>query len=460
MSEFEFEVPILIVGGGAGGCVAAMAARDEGAQPLLAEQDAWPSGSTGLSQGLFCAAGTASQKAHGIDDDAEVFFEDILAKTKGRTDPVIARAIAENSGPALDWLVRDHALPWELDTGFRAAYGNSRMRVHGWRGHGGVDMIQLLHAKLGELGVDVLLEARLVEIVAAPGGRIEGAVFERPDGSREAIGCGALILASGGFAANRDKVARHMPEAAVAKHNGHEGNRGDGIWLAEALGAAVGDMGSYQGYAMLTDPQGISVPPGVIIEGGVLVNIEGRRFVDEMADIAGMVHPVMAQPGGAAWVIFDEGIEARCAYIPESKALKDLNAAKTAETLEGLADIIAVDPQALAESLDEARAAQAAGHPDTVGRTWGEDRPPSGPYLAFKVCGALYHTQGGLQIDGEARVLRGDGSAFPNLFAVGGAARGVSGPSSWGYLPAMGLCAAVTLGRVAGQAAARLVSAR
>ena len=76
------------------------------------------------------------------------------------------------------------------------------------------------------------------------------------------------------------------------------------------------------------------------------------------------------------------------------------------------------------------------------------------------MCGALYHTQGGLQIDGEARVLRGDGSAFPNLFAVGGAARGVSGPSSWGYLPAMGLCAAVTLGRVAGQAAARLVLAR
>jgi fumarate reductase flavoprotein subunit len=457
MSEFEFSVPILIVGGGAGGCVAAMAAHDEGVEALLAEQDAWPSGTTGLSQGLFCAAGTASQKSHGVEDDAEVFFADILAKTKGRTDPVIARAIAENSGPTLDWLVADHALPWELDTGFRAAYGNSRMRVHGWRGHGGADMIQLLHAKLGELGVDVLLEARLVEIVSAADGTIKGAVFERPDGSREAIGCGALILASGGFAANPDKVARHMPEAAVAKHNGHEGNRGDGIWLAEALGAAVGDMGSYQGYAMLTDPQGISVPPGVIIEGGVLVNSDGRRFVDEMADIAGMVHPVMAQPGGTAWVILDAAIEERCAYIPESKALKDLNAAKVAETLTELAAAIGVDAGALTLSLDDARLAQAEGRPDAMGRVWGDDRPPSGPYRAFKVCGALYHTQGGLQIDGQARVLRGDGSAFPNLFAVGGAARGVSGPSSWGYLPAMGLCAAVTLGRVAGRAAARLV---
>jgi fumarate reductase flavoprotein subunit len=118
-----------------------------------------------------------------------------------------------------------------------------------------------------------------------------------------------------------------------------------------------------------------------------------------------------------------------------------------------------VDAAALAESVADAARAQAEDRPDALGRVWGEDRPPSGPYLAFKVCGALYHTQGGLQIDGEARVLRADGSAFPNLYAVGGAARGVSGPSSWGYLPAMGLCAAVTLGAVAGRAAAERVGA-
>jgi fumarate reductase flavoprotein subunit len=73
------------------------------------------------------------------------------------------------------------------------------------------------------------------------------------------------------------------------------------------------------------------------------------------------------------------------------------------------------------------------------------------------VVGAIYHTQGGLQIDGSAQVLRPDGTALPNLFAGGGAARSVSGPSSWGYLPAMGLCTAVTLGRLAGEAAARQV---
>jgi fumarate reductase flavoprotein subunit len=457
MTDFEFTVPIVVIGGGACGCVAALAAKDGGVSPLVVEQDARPYGSTGMSQGLVCAAGTKSQAAQGVHDSAERFFSDILAKTRGQTDPVIARAIAEGSGPCLDWLVDDHGLPWELDTGFRAAYGNSVMRVHGWRGRGGIDMIQLLHQKLAESGIDVLLNARLVDILAEDDGCVQGVVLERPDGSQERVGCQALILACGGFAANHEMIARYMPEAAQAKHNGHEGNRGDGIRLGAALGAALGDMGSYQGYAMLTDPQGISVPPGVIVEGGILVNKLGRRFVNEMEDIAGMVHPVMAQPDGTAWVIFDAGIEERCSYIPETLALKELNAARIADDVATLAPMIGVPATALRETLADADAAQKMGKADAFGRVWGRDRPPSPQFRALKVCGAIYHTQGGLQIDGFARVLRTDGSRFPNLFAGGGAARGVSGPSSWGYLPAMGLCAAVTLGRIAGQAAARLV---
>jgi len=132
-----------------------------------------------------------------------------------------------------------------------------------------------------------------------------------------------------------------------------------------------------------------------------------------------------------------------------------LKAARQADSVEALAGMLGLDAATLAAELAEARAAQAAGTPDRFGRVWGEDLPPAPPFRAFKVVGAIYHTQGGLQIDGQARVLRPDGSALPNVFAGGGAARGVSGPSSWGYLPAMGLCAAVTLGRIAGETAAQ-----
>ncbi len=459
MSRFDFTVPVVIVGGGACGAVAALAASDAGATALVVEQDADPAGSTAMSQGLVCAAGTRSQAAHGIADDGATFLADILAKTCGQTDPVIARAIAHGSGPALDWLVDAHDLPWTLDTAFRAAYGNSRQRVHGWPGHGGRDMIQLLHARLAARDVPVMTQARLVEIVADGTGGAAGIVIERPDGTREAIGCATLVLACGGFAANHAMVARYMPAAAVARHHGHEGNRGDGIVLGAGLGAAVGDMGSYQGYAMLTEPHGISVPPGVLFEGGIIVNTRGERFVDETADIAGMLHPVMAQPGGICWVIYDAAIEARCLHIPEMAALVALNAPRRGDQIDDLAERIGAPADALDATLAAAMAAQRAGRPDTFRRVWGDDDPPTSPYRALKVVGALYHTQGGLQIDGEARVRRADGTALRNVFAGGGAARGVSGPSAWGYLPAMGLCAAVTLGRIAGDAAARQAGA-
>ncbi len=458
MTDFDLTVPILIAGGGACGAVAALAAHAEGVSPLLIEQDAHPHGSTAMSQGLIAAAGTRAQAAHGVEDDGAVFLADILAKTHGETDPVIARALAYESGPTLDWLIHEIGLPWELDTRFRAAYGNSRLRVHGWAGHSGSDMIDLLHARLGDAGVDVVTGARLSDIIADSHGRVLGVEIARVDGEIERIGCETLILATGGFAANAAMVAEHMPEVTAAKLNAHEGSRGDGIRLGRAIGAAVGDMGSYQGYAMLTDPHGISVPPGVLMEGGVIVNTQGRRFVDECADIAGMVRPVLAQPGDHCWVIYDARIDAATAHIPEARELNELNAAKSADTLESLATRIGVDAQALAASLDEAHQAQRAGRPDVFGRDWGDDRPPAGPYFALRIVGALYHTQGGLQIDGDARVLRTDGSPLPNLFAGGGAARSVSGPSSWGYIPAMGLCTAVTLGRIAGRSAARQLS--
>lgn len=453
---FEYVIPVLVIGGGACGCVAALSAHDAGAQVLLVEQDERPMGSTGMSQGLICAAGTQAQSKQGIEDSADLYFEDIMAKTKGLTDPVLARAIADHAGPTVDWMVEAHDLPWELDTGFRPAYGNSTFRVHGWRGHGGQDMVDLLHARMADAGIDVLLGAKLVEVHADDAGHIRGVTLERPDGAQELVGCETLILACGGFAANHAMVAQHMPDVAHARNNGHEGSQGTGIAVAQQLGAALGDMGAYQGYAMLTEPQGIPVPPGVPVEGGVLVNIEGNRFTNEVEDIAGMVHPVLAQPGDHVWVVFDQRIEAVTEYIPEMQQLIALNAARKADTPEELASLIGVPADALAATLAQAHAAQASGQPDAQGRLWGDDKPPVAPFRAVKVVGAIFHTQGGLQIDSSARVLRPDGTPLPNLFAGGGAARSVSGPAHWGYLPAMGLATAVTFGRLAGLHAAAL----
>jgi len=450
-----FYVQVLVAGGGACGAVAALAAHEAGASVLVLEQDAAARGSTAMSQGLICAAGTHAQRAAGVADSPDLFFADIMAKTRGQTDPVLARAIADNAGQCLDWLIDVHQLPHTLDVRFRAAYGHSVARVHGWLGRGGEDLIGFLHARLQAVGVDVLFQARLVEILPGPGGAVQGVVVARPDGARETILCGALVLATSGFAANAAMVAEHMPEAAHAYHNGHEGNDGLGMRLGAALGGALADMGAYQGYGMLTDPQGVSVPPGFLVEGAVLVDASGRRFVDEVADISSLVLPVTARPDGIAWVIYDAVIEQKCLYVPETQVLLALNAARAGESIPALAQRIGADPNLLAASLTDAWSAAEAGTADAVGRHWGTDRPPAARLRALKVRGALYHTQGGLQVDTTGRVLRPDGIALPNLFAGGGAARGVSGPGCWGYLPAMGLCAAVTLGWLSGKSAGR-----
>lgn len=406
-----------------------------------------------MSQGLFCAAGTRSQQEHGIDDNADIFFDDIMAKTKGLADPVIARTLAANSAPVLEWLRDVHGLPWELDTRFRASYGNSRQRVHGWPEHSGMDMVQWLHRRMNDASIDVLMQTRLVDIFMDEG-RVVGAALERADGVIEHVGCDSLIIACGGFGANRAMTNLHMPETATLRFNGHEGSLGEAIEIAARLGAAQGDMGSYQGYAMLTDPQGISVPPPVLIEGGLIVNKSGDRFTDESHDIAGMVHPLSVQSDGMGWVIYDAEIESRCALIPELVQLMALNAQKEADSIAELARLTGTDPARLNAAIGEAQKVADAHGTDSFGRVWADGRVPRAAFRALKVTGALYHTQGGLQIDESARVLRPDGTAFPNLFAGGGSARSVSGPSSWGYLPAMGLTTAVVLGCLAGRAAA------
>lgn len=458
MSDYEFSVPVIVVGGGACGAVAALAAHDAGAGVIVIERDERPMGTSAMSQGVFCAAGSRFQRAAGIDDSAEIFFDDIMTKTRGSADPVIARMLAEQSAPTLEWLCDSHGFPWELNRQFRAAYGSTRDRVHGWAGHAGEDMMQWLHRRLSDMGIDVLCRTRLTDIHVDASGRICGVELDGADGERIAIGCEALVLACGGFGANRAMTSRFMPETANLRYNGHEGSTGDGIVLGEKLGALLGDMGSYQGYAMLSEPGGISVPPNVLIEGGFIVNNRGQRFTDEAEDIAGMVLPLSRQPDATGRVIFDAQIAEMCSHIPEMQALSSLGLVKQWNSLADLAEGTSLALSQLEAAFADIRKAAEGGRRDSFGRSWEGARVPEGRLCSVTVTGALYHTQGGLCIDAYARVMRQDDTPFPNLFAGGGTARAVSGPSYWGYLPAMGLTTAIVGGCVAGREAGQVAA--
>jgi fumarate reductase flavoprotein subunit len=455
---FEVEVPVLVVGGGACGLTAALAARDGGAEVLVAEQGPRCAGSSSMSLGALCAAGTREQARHGVEDDAAAFLADIMAKTRGQADPELAALVAQESGPALDWLAERYEVAFLFDAGWRPAFGHSRARLHAAPGRTGADMMSRLAAACARAEVDILNDAQAVALFATEAGEVKGVRLRRPDESLEEIGCGALVLATCGFGGNAEMVASHIPSMAEARYFGWEANTGDGLAWGQALGGELADMDAYQGLGLLADPQGIDVNPKLLIEGGVQVNARGERFSDELDDVSGQGARVIAQPGGYSWVIYDARVHQACADRPQSGALLELNARRSAGSVAELAQAIGAPAAALEATLATVSEAVRGGRPDSFGRRF--DRPElRAPYHALRVTGALFHTQGGLKVDAAARVVRPGGGALPNLYAGGGAARGISGRGPSGYLPGAGLCSAVTLGRIAGRAAARQVQA-
>jgi fumarate reductase flavoprotein subunit len=459
-APFDPSVAVVIVGAGACGLTAALAARDGGAEVLVLERDHTPRGSTAMSQGNIAAAGTRSQRDHGIDDSGEIFAADIMALTRGETDAHLARVFADASGPTIDWLVDAHQIPLALDPDWGTFLGHSRTRIHATPTKTGTELMTTLIGAVERSGADILTDAQVTDLFADADGTVRGVRVRRPDGAVEDIGCGALVLACCGFGANPQMIARYIPEMAEAKYHGHEGNQGEGIQWGIALGAAVADMTAFQGLGALADPHAVLINYNIVLEGGLIVNTDGVRFADESTDISGMGRRVSAQPGGIAWFIYDERLHQLVTKYVEYQEAQEVGAVRRADDLDELAAMTKLPVQALAATIEASQAMQAGKSKDPLGRDFTLSPALAGPpWYGIRVCGALFHTQGGLVIDGDAAVQRADGTPLPNLFAGGGSARSVSGPGDWGYIPAAGLFTAVTQGRLAGTAAARLVEA-
>jgi fumarate reductase flavoprotein subunit len=444
---FALTVPVLIVGAGACGLIAALAAADEGAEVLVLEADAVPSGSTALSAGLIPAAGTAAQAAAGIVDDPAIFAADLRRKAKDEGPPHLVDLMARQSGPTVDWLTRRHGLPFTVVHDFDYP-GHSQRRMHGLPSRAGRDLVDGLRAACEAQGIDIVCNRRVRTLYAA-GDRIVGVGLATPAGE-ERIGCGTLVLACNGFGGNREMVRRYMPEIAEAVWFGHDGNTGDAIRWGEALDAGLLHLGAYQGHGNVAHPHGILISWAVIGEGGVQVNAEGRRFWNEAQGYSEAARAVLAQPGGVAWAIFDARIAAIARQFEDFKQAEAAGALLCADTPADLARACGLPADALAETI----ARLPLGGTDSFGRRFGTV-PLAAPFHAVRVTAALFHTQGGLDITDEARVRRVDGRSFANLFAGGGAAVGVSGTGDSGYLSGNGLLAAAVLGHVAGRTAAR-----
>jgi len=435
---------VAIVGGGACGLTAALTLSQLGVECVVLERDGLPMGSTALSSGFVPAAGTQAQQAQGISDSPVLFAQDIQAKAHDRASAVLVDAYSCAIGPAMDALAQHHGVPWQvLDTFLYP--GHSVHRMHAVPEKTGAGLMMRLHNAAEAAGVVVLTEAQVTTLYVSPDDQILGLGFVRPDGQMEQLSCDAVLLACNGFGGNADLVRTLLPEMADALYAGHTGNDGSAIAWGQHLGAQLADLGGYQGHGSWAVPQGALISWALMMEGAVQINALGQRFHDETQGYSEAAVHVLAQPGGVAWNVFDDSLLHFAQDFPDFRDAQAAGAVHSFADVEALAHHMGCPVETLQTSLATVREGQDL----QTGRHF--KRSLVAPFHAIRVTGALFHTQGGLDINAHCQVLRPDGTAFPNLLAAGGAARGVSGDAVWGYLSGNGLLSAIAGGYIAAQ---------
>lgn len=451
---FDACVDVLVIGAGGCGLVAAIVASDLGCDVAVVEKQNRLLGNTLLSSGSIPGAGTRFQRALGIVDAPATFEADLRACSGPHDAMHLVGRLAALSAGLVEWLVDVAKVELTLIDTYRHV-GHSVNRLHAPPDRRGETLITALYraASLRDIPIAFGNPARDLVVEA---GRVVGAVTENAQGTRARIGARSVILAVNGFGGAPVLLRQHCPAAAAAGYSGSTGSEGEAILWGEAVGAAFGNLGAYQAHASLAYPHGTLVTWTVMEKGGLIVGGDGRRFGDEMLGYSAFAD-LEFERHGPFFAIYDDRIaEAVGTRQPEFAELDAIGGFVAADDARELAGLISVDPAALEQTVADAAQAAAGGAPDRFGRRdWGLG-PLAGRLRATRVVPAILHTQGGVMVDDDARVLRPDGGIVPGLYAGGGAAAGISGPAgSGGYASGNGLLSALGLGYVAGHAAAR-----
>jgi fumarate reductase flavoprotein subunit len=449
----ELDVDVVVVGAGGGGLVAALAAADAGASVVVLEKLDTPGGNSALSTGSVPAAGTRQQAENGVEDDPDRMTRDLLRQSGPHEAEALVRRLADTSAELVEWLIDDHAVELKLIMDYKHV-GHSVNRLHAPASRRGGDLVKDLVTACEKAGVDVITGNPVTRLLVEDG-RVVGVHVEGERVEPYELRAKAVVLASNGFAGNRDLLRQWAPELAELEYFGAHGSTGEALEWGVELGGELRNATAFQGYAAVAYPHGSILSWTTVEKGGVLVDQTGSRLGDEIVGYSGFTTEVLTGEG-QIWAVYDTRIRDITLREDEYRDLVEMGGAVECVDVEALAARVGAPVEALRATLEAYAAAARGEQADALGRTDFALAPLEAPYVTSRVTPGLFHTQGGLDVDDDARVRRAAGGVVEGLYAVGGVAAGISGQAGGrGYSSGNGLLTALGLGRLAGAAAAR-----
>ncbi|MDW8743412.1 flavocytochrome c [Streptococcus suis] len=444
-SELKDSYDVVVVGSGGAGMSAAISAKDAGASVVLLEKMPVIGGNTAKSSAGMNASQTKFQEAEGIADSNDKFYEETLKGGKGTNDPELLRYLVDNSASAIDWLDGLGITLSNLTT----TGGMSEKRTHRPADGSAVGgyLVNGLYYNLVEREVPIFVNANVTKLQENDGA-VTGVEVEIA-GETKKISAKAVVLATGGFGADLEMVAKLNPALEGYVTTNQEGSTGDGIALAESKGAATVDMEQIQIHPTVEQETSYLITEAVRGEGAILVDANGDRFVNELETRDKVSAAINALDPNHAYVIFDDALKERVKAIAQ---YEEKGLVKTGATLADLAKEIGVPADKLQTTLDVWNKAVADKNDAAFGRTSGMDNAlNTGSYHAIKVAPGVHHTMGGVKININAEVLKTDGSAITGLYAAGEVTGGVHGQNRIGGNAVADI---IVFGRQAGMKAA------
>lgn len=447
------DTDVVVVGGGGAGFAAAVSAKEAGADVILLEKLDQVGGNTLISGGEYAAPANDLQKKEGIEDSKEVFAKDV--EVAGGNKDLIA-VLADKATEAAYWLRDEIGVKWKDSLMFFGGHSVKRSLIP--ENHSGNELIKNYKVKADELGIEVLTGTDVKEVLTE-NDKVVGVRAEGEDGEL-IVNSKAVVLATGGFGANAEMTYENDNE--IDEHvlsTNSPGATGDGIVMAEALGADTVDMDQIQLYPICDVETGklLYVGDTRLVGGALLVNKEGKRFVEELDTRRAISMAIKDQTDYVGYLIWDEKSNEETGTMAsnpeEAEDLYERELLYKADTIEELADHFEIDKQSLLQTVETFNENSKNGEdPEFNLRMLGWSIE-EGPFYMLKAAPAVHHTMGGLVINTNAEVMKEDGNKIDGLFAAGEVTGGIHGSNRLG---SVAMADITVFGRIAGENAAKL----